>query len=197
MKETWEEIGRGVAKEIGIDPKSIEYIEARGFLCHELLYLLGGRIEFVFTPWWRLFSRLGDILFGVFPVCRWYPPEDSILEWVGYHSQRETKVYRLTITQDDQVVFTVEYRPEPPANLSGMFFPYNVPQLKKSEFLRPPFERNEELISKNLRDSINRHEQCFEPLATKEEIQTCSHSNELKKGLWEGFIQITTKRQKQ
>lgn len=196
MDETWEEISRGAAKEIGIDPTRIEYIEARGFLCHELLYLLGGRIEFIFTPWWRLFSRLGDILFGVFPVCRWYPPEDSILEWVGYHSQCETKVYRLTITQDDRVVFFVEYQPEAPVTLSGMFFPYNVPKLQQDRFLRPPFEKNKELISKNLRDSINRHERWFEPLATKEEIRACFHSNEVDKGLWEGFTQITTRPQK-
>ena len=100
MDDNWEYIGRGVAKEIGIDPTSIEYIEAKGFLCHELLYLLGGRIEFVFTPWWRLFRRLGDILFGVFPVCRWHPPEDSILEWVGHDGQLETKVYRLSPNGD-------------------------------------------------------------------------------------------------
>ena len=190
MDDNWEYIGRGYAKEIGINPTSIEYIEARGFLCHELLYLLGGWIEFIFTPWWRLFRRLGDILFGVFPVCRWYPPDDSILEQVGYHSQCELKVYRLTITQDDQIVFTVEYQPEPPANLSGMLFPYNVPCLVKDSFLRPPFEKNQELISKNLRYSISRREQCFEPLATEEQIRASSHRDEIEKGLWEGFIQI-------
>jgi len=191
LAETWEEIGRGVAREIGVDPANIEYIEARGFLCHELLYLLGGRIEFIFTPWWRLFSRLGDILFGVFPICRWYPPEDSILEWVGYHSQCETKVYRLTITQDDKVVFFVEYQP------NKWFFPCNVPWLVQDRFLRPPFEKNKEIISRNLRDSINRHQQGFEPIATEEQIRTYSHSDEIDKGLWEGFTQITTKRQKQ
>lgn len=45
-----EEIGQGAAKEIGIKPTSIDYIEAKGFLCHELLCLLGGRIEFFLTP---------------------------------------------------------------------------------------------------------------------------------------------------
>jgi hypothetical protein len=50
LDDNWEYIGRGYAKEIGINPTSIEYIEARGFLCHELLYLLGGWIEFIFTP---------------------------------------------------------------------------------------------------------------------------------------------------
>jgi len=190
LEESWEEIGRGVAREIGIDPKSIEYIEARGFLCYELLYLLGGRIEFVFAPWWRIFRRLGDILFGVFPICRWYPLEGSNLEQVGYQSQYEIKVYRLTITQDDQVVFAVKYEP------SGSFFPYNVPQLPRNWFLRPPFEKNKELISKSLRHSIHLHEQAFEPFATEEGIRTVFQPtwNELDKGRWEGFIQITTKR---
>jgi hypothetical protein len=106
------------------------------------------------------------------------------------------KVYRLTITQDDQIVFTVEYQPEPPANLSGMLFPYNVPCLVKDSFLRPPFEKNQELISKNLRYSITRREQCFEPLATEDQIRASSHRDEIEKGLWEGFIQITAKDQK-
>ncbi len=185
LAETWEEIGRGVAKEIGIDPMSIDYIEVRGFLCHELLYLLGGRIEFIFTPWWRLFRRLGDILFKTFPICRWYPPEHSILEWVGYHKQQKTKVYRLIITQDDQAVFCIEYEPE------RYTFPYNVPRLRQGWFLRPPFEKYQKLISKNLRYSIRRLEQIYEPIATEEQIRIASHQDEVDKGLWEGFIQIT------
>ena len=193
LNETGEELGRGIAKEIGIDPKKIEYIEARGFLCHELLYLLGGRIEFIFTPWWRLFRRLGNSLFGVFPVCRWYPHEGTILEWVGCHSQCKTKVYRLTITQDDKVVFFVEYQPD---NESGMFFPCNVPWLVQDRFLHPPFEKNKEIISRNLRDSINRHQQVFEPIATEEQIRAGLHLDEIDKGLWEGFTQIATKSQK-
>ena len=196
MDETGEEIGRGVAKEIGIAPKIIEYIEARGFLCHELLYLLDGRIEFIFPPWWRLFRRLGDSLFGVFPVCRWYPPEGTTLEWVGCHSQCKTKVYRLTITQDDRAVFFIEYQPEAPIGFQQTLFPYNVPRLIQDRFLRPPFEKNKEIISRNLRDSINCHEQCFEPLATEEEIRAGLHLDEIDKGLWEGFKQIATKGQK-
>ena len=192
LVETWEEIARGVAKEIGIDPTNIEYIEARGFLCHELLYLLGGRIEFIFTPWWRLFSYIGDILFKTFPICRWYPPVDTILEWVGYDRQCETKVYRLTITQDDRAVFFVEYEP---GVLRGGF-PYNVPRLVRDRFLRPPFEKYKELISKNLQDSIHRHEQCFEPIATKEQIRNSSHQDEVDKGLWEGFLKITPRKSK-
>lgn len=194
MADNWEYIGRGVAKEIGINPTNIEYIEAKGFLCHELLYLLGGRIEFIFTSWWRLFRRLGDSLFKTFPICRWYPPENSILEWVGYHSQFETKVYRLTITQDDRAVFFIEYEPE--AHGSGTEFHYNVPRLRQDMFLRPPFEKNQELISMNLRYSISCREQIYEPIATKEQIRVSSHQDEIEKGLWEGFIQITAKDQK-
>jgi hypothetical protein len=185
-----EELGRGIAKEIGITPKLIEYIEARGFLCHELLYLLDGQIEFIFTPWWQLFRRLGNSLFGAFPVCRWYPPEGTILEWVGCHSHCETKVYRLTITQNDKVVFFVEYQPD---NDSGMFFPCNVPWLVQEMFLRPPFEKNREIISKKLRDSINRHQQVFEPIMTKEESRAGLHLDEIDKGLWDGFTQIASK----
>lgn len=191
---SWGEVGKGVANEIGIEPERIDFIEAKGFLCHELLYLLDGRIEFIFTPWWQLFHRLADILFGVFPVCRWYPPEGTILEWVGYHSQSETKVYRLTITQDDKAVFFVEHEPEAPMGFLGSLFPYNVPCLVKDRFLRPPFEKNKELISRILQSSINHHEQRFEPIATEEAIRASSNRRkESDKGLWEGFIQIALK----
>ncbi|MAE11340.1 MAG: hypothetical protein CL876_05440 [Dehalococcoidales bacterium] len=42
---------RRLAAEIKIEPKKVPFIEARGFLCHELMYLLGGNIEFVETAW--------------------------------------------------------------------------------------------------------------------------------------------------
>ena len=194
LDDNWEYIGRGVAKEIGIEPKRIEHIEARGFLCHELLYLFDGRVEFIFTPWWRLLKRLGDIFFGIFPISRWYPPEGSVLEWVGYHPKLETKVYRVFITQDDKAVFCIEYEPE--GAISGLEFPYNLPRLRQDMFLYPPFEKYQKLISKILRYSIKCREQIYEPIATEEQIRASSHRDEVEKGLWEGFIQITAKDKK-
>lgn len=184
------EIGKGAAKQIGIPPQAIDYIEARGFLCHELLYLLRGRIDFVFTPSWRFFRRLADRFFGVYPLCRWYPPEGTILELVGYYAEHKTKVYRLVITESDKVVFFVENQPEAPIGFREFEFPYNVPTLVQNRFLRPPFKNNIKMISNNLRDSVNRHEHCYEPIATEEEINSWLHIDETNKGLWDGFTQL-------
>ena len=186
MDEHWIELGRQGAKEMGIDPIRIEYIKAKGFLCHELLYLLGGRIEFILRSSWQLISIFADILFKTFPICRWYPPEGSILELVGTYHHYKTKVYRLTITQDDRAVFFIEYKPEAPDGSGKVDFPYNVPCLVK--FLCPPFNKNKESILKNLRCCIRGRECRYEPVGWL--------PDEMNKELWEGFIQITAKDQK-
>ena len=140
------EIGRSVAEEIKIKPKSMEYIEARGFLCYELRCLLEGRIEFVLIPWWNVLKRIGDFIWGVFPICRWFPPEHSTLELVGYHSQFETKVFRFSNKNNESVIFFIEYTPESPGGFSGFFFPFNLPKLKEDNFIRPPFDSDKKLI---------------------------------------------------
>lgn len=190
MGQTWEEIGRGIAKELGIKPKTIGFIEARGFLCHELLYLLGGRIEFISTPWWHILKRLCDI-FGVFPACRWYPPESSILEYVGYHREHETKVYRLTIAKSNIVVFFIEYQPELTFNSFGMFFPFEMPLLKEDKFLNPPFNDDGRFINRTLRHGLW-FKQIFQPLwddnTRRQNYETVFKP--MKKGAWEGFTQM-------
>ena len=140
--KNWKQIGKNAASEIKITPKKLKYIEARGFLCHELLYLLGGHIEFVETSWKQYVLKILELIFPISPICRWYPSEDCVLEWVGYHSQCETKAYRLTPREGLITVFFVEYKPEPPA-WGGYIRPlFNVPQLDISRFLRPPFEES-------------------------------------------------------
>lgn len=140
--KNWGEIGKGAAAEIKITPKKLKYIEARGFLCHELLYLLGGHIEFIGTSWRQYILKILELTFPISPICRWYPLEDCVLEWVGYHSQCETKVYRLTSREGLITVFFVEYKPEPPAAGGYIRSFFNVPQLDISKFLRPPFEES-------------------------------------------------------
>jgi hypothetical protein len=188
--KTWEETGRGVAKELGIKPKTIGFIEARGFLCHELLYLLGGWIEFISTPWWHILKRLCD-LFGVFPVCRWYPPENATLEYVGYHCERETKVYRLINAKSDMVVFFIEYRPEPPFNSFGKFFPFKMPLLKEDMFLKPPFNDDKGFINRTLRHGLW-FKQIYQPLWDDDTKRHTYDTVEkpMKKGAWEGFTQM-------
>jgi hypothetical protein len=138
----WEKTARGAATEMKITPKQLRYIEARGFLCHELLYLLGGNIEFVETSWREYVLRVLEFIFPISPICRWYPPENCVLEWVGSDRQCETKVYRLKPSEGLITVFFVEYKPEPPS-AGGYIRPlFNVPQLDISKFLRPPFDEN-------------------------------------------------------
>lgn len=184
--KTWEETGKYAAAEIKITPKKLEYIEARGFLCHELLYLLGGHIEFVETPWRQCVLKILEFIFPISPICRWYPPEDSILEWVGYHSQCETKAYRLTPREGSITVVFVEYKPEPPAG-GGYVRPFfNVPQLDISKFLRPPFEESNDniKIEQLLRAGLV---EIFEPLPLTSGARNRIREihRETCKGLWE------------
>lgn len=186
--ESWEKIGEGAAAEMKITPKQIKYIEARGFLCYELLYLLGGRIEFVETPWKKIILKILEFIFPIAPICRWYPPEYCELEWVGYQRQSETKVYRLTPNEGPIVIFFVEHKPEPPA-WGGYIRPlFNLPKLDISKFLRPPFdESNDNLkIEQLLRTGLVEK---FTPIPMTSEarhkvreihLETC-------RGLWQRF----------
>lgn len=186
--ESWGKIGEGAAAEIKIKPEQLRYIEARGFLCHELLYLLGGRIEFVETPWRKFILKILEFIFPISPICRWYPPDNCIFEWVGYRSQSETKVYRLTSNIGSIVVFFVEYKPEPPA-AGGYIHPlFNVPQLDISKFLQPPFEENndnlkiEQLLRIGLVEKFSPIPMTSEARKRVREIHI-----EMCKGLWQEF----------
>jgi len=167
-------------------PKEIMYIEARGFLCHELLYLLGGHIEFIKTSWRQLVLKILEYMLPILPICRWYPPENCVLEWIGYHGQSDTKIYRLTPSGNPITVFFVEHKPEPPA--WGGYIPplFNVPQLDLSRFLQPPFEESN--------DTIETEESLRAGLVQKfKSISTTSGARkrvgeinlEIRKGLWE------------
>lgn len=186
--ESWEEIGAGAATEMKIAPKQVKYIEARGFLCHELLYLVGGNIEFIETPWKQFILKVLESIFPIAPICRWYPPEYCELEWVGYKWQSETKVYRLTPNEGSIVVFFVEYKPEPPAGGSYVRPLFNMPKLDISNFLRPPFDESndnlkiEELFRTGLVEKFTPVPMTSEARHRVREIhlETC-------KGLWQGF----------
>ena len=203
----WEEIGKGAAAEIKIKPKKLKYIEARGLLCHELLYLLGGQIEFVKTSWRQCVLKILEFKFPISPICRWYPSEDCVLEWIGYNSQwNETKVYRLTPREGSITVFFVEYKPEPPA-AGGYVRPFfNVPQLHISNFLRPPFDESndntkiEQLLRAGLFDEVSDklrlklQRRAGLPVESKPISLTSGAENRMGeihrascKGLWEGL----------
>lgn len=186
--ESWEKIAEGAAKEMKIAPLHVNYIEARGFLCHELLYLLGGRIQFVETSWKSLLLKTLELAFPVAPVCRWYPPQDCELEWVGYRGQSDLRVYRLTPNQGSITIFFVEYKPELPA--AGRYIRplFNVPRLDIRRFLRPPFDRdNDNLkIEQLLRTgSVER----FTPIPMTAEARDRVEEIHLEtcRGLWQGF----------
>ena len=186
--ENWEKIGEGAAAEIKITPKRLNYIYARGFLCHELLCLLGGNIEFVETPWRKFILKILEFIFPISPICRWYPPEDCVLEWVGFHSQSKTKVYRLTPSKGSVAVFFVEYKPEPPAG-GGYIRPlFNVPQLDISKFLRPPFEKSNDNLKIEQILRIGLVEK-FSPIPMTSEARNRVREIHLEtcRGLWKEF----------
>jgi hypothetical protein len=188
--ESWEEIGTRVAIKMKITPQKIEYIEARGFLCHELLYLLGGRIEFVETPWKNFILKILELILPIAPICRWYPPENSELEWVGYNPQSETKVYRFTPEGNPIVIFFIEYKPGPPIAGGYAHHLFKVPQLKVSRFLRPPFEKDNDIfkIEKILRTGMVEK---FTPIPMTDEARNGVKEVHLEtcRGLWQVFSQ--------
>jgi len=186
--ENWEKIGEGAASQIKITPKQISHIDARGPLCHELLFLLGGSIEFIKTPWKEFVLKFLEFLFPISPICRWLPPDNSVLEWVGYHGQSETKVYRLTAKEDPLAVFFVEYKPEPPV-AGGYIHPlFKVPQLDISHFLRPPFDESndnskiEQLLHSGLVEK-------FSPIPMTEEARKIVRETYMEtcRGYWHEF----------
>lgn len=151
--------GVGLAAQIGIAPRRLEYIEARGFLCHELLLLLGGYIEFVPTSWREFVLKVMEaISLPISPICMWLPPQGCVLECVGLHSQCDTRVYRFTPNEGAVVVFFVRYEPERPAYGPYVRPEFNVPQLDYQMFLRPPFDasNNDQKLILNFRHGVLR-----------------------------------------
>ena len=181
---------RAAARSMRIPTRQVEYIEARGFLCHELLFLLGGHIEYSLTPPWSVIRRLSDLIFPSFPLCRWYPSEESKLEQVGNERSLDSKVYRLCRPDSETVVFFVDYRPEPPWDVSPLFFPFNVPKLDEQRFLRPPFDdRFSESIVSTLRRGYVRSRR-FTPIPMTDDARALlvAIGREMRRGLWEELV---------
>jgi hypothetical protein len=182
------EMGERAAAQIEITPKPIAYIEARGYLCHELLFLLGGHIEYVKTPWKEFVLKILESLFPISPICRWFPT-DGVLEWVGSHDEDDRRVYRLTPKEGPIVVFFVKYKPEPPAFGFYIHHLFMVPQLDISYFLRPPFdESNEQLKIKQLLRSGSVGK-LGPPLPMTEDGRKAFSETwmDMCRGLWQGF----------
>jgi hypothetical protein len=145
MQSKAADIGRSAAAEIKKPARNMSYIEARGYLCHELTYLLGGFVTFTETPMKNFFMKAFEYFLPIAPICRWIPPLNSTLEQIGYHKDEETTVYRFKSESDPTVIFFVNYKPEPPA--AGPYLPalFNVPHLDSFRFLRPPFGNRDEI----------------------------------------------------
>jgi hypothetical protein len=140
--QQWESIGRDAAAEIKTTPIDVAYVEARGPLCHELLCLLGGSVEYAETPWKSFLTKVLEHFAAIAPLCRWVPPPNSQLERVGYHPMGEAVVYRFTPDHGDRVIFFVNYKPEPPAGGRYVRPLFNLPQLDLNKFIRPPFDHS-------------------------------------------------------
>lgn len=148
QKSKWYEIGvaGGIEIKAGAHPRPVDFIEDRGFLCHELLYLLGGVIEYRKVPWRQILRRLWHSVFGGVPICRWYPP-DGLLEKIGFAVYDITNVaYRFSAQGKDTVVFLVRDR-EYDQDL------HYRPRLNEHYFLCPPFD-HEQYISFVLRNGL-------------------------------------------
>jgi hypothetical protein len=120
-----------------VKPQPVEYIEARGFLCHELQLLLSGRVEYRMTSWRQFRLKVFEFIVPIMPICRWYPPEDCRLEMVAYGGTPGAKAYRLRPRDGQPTAFFVDYLPEPPI-LGHIRALYMVPRLDLDFFMRPP-----------------------------------------------------------
>jgi hypothetical protein len=179
----WRDLGKGFAAEIKKPPRNIPFIEARGYLCHELTYLLGGCVTFCETPTMKFVMRALEYFIPIAPICRWLPPPNSTLEQIGHHA--ETSVYRFKPEVDATVVFFVNYKPEPPA--AGPYLPalFNVPQLDSFKFLRPPFGNRDEIEHVFRGGMVGR----FTPIPMTEGARESMAINqvEMNRAMWEEF----------
>jgi hypothetical protein len=184
-----EELGERAAACIRVTPQQVEYIEARGCMCHELLYLLGGSIGYCETPWREFTLKMLEFMFPISPICRWYPPEDHKLEVVGCHPRYETKAYRLKPREGPATVFFAEFRPEPPA-FGGYVRPlFNMPRLDLGRLLSPPLDDSYADNNKNellLRSGV---QQGLTPLPVTQEVLDCisDRASATNRGLWKGL----------
>ena len=184
--------GEKVADEVRIPPVRAEYIEARGFLCHELLYLLGGSVEFSRASRRERVLRALESLLPVMPVCRWHPPEGCTLELVGQNARYfGTKVYRLKRGRNPEAVFFVQYRPDRGGLIPSLD---KTPMLDLGFFLRPPFDHSNSnrKLEEKLRYGI--YLQLFPSMCTAEAEQCIADWRlGLCRGMWKGLSEdITT-----
>lgn len=178
---------RAAARSMRTPMRKVEHIEARGFLCHELLFLLNGHIEYSHTPHWNVVRRISDLIFPNFPLCRWCPSEGSELEEVGTERTLDSRVYRLRRSGSETVVFFIDYRPDSPADVFPYFFPFNVPRLDEQRFLQPPFDdRLTESIIATLRCGYDRSRRSTPiPMTDAARARVVAIGREMRKGLWE------------
>lgn len=180
----WRQVGVDAAHQIKTTPKKLAYIEARGSLCHELLYLLGGHIQFIETPMRQWLLKIFEFFLPVSPICQWYPQKNSSLEQIGYYHQSETKVYKLTKDKQTVAIFFIEYSPEPPAGGRFVRSFFNFPYLK--EFLKPPYETSDynEKLNQDLRDGLVEK---FTPIPMTEDARNYAANlgQEMHRGLWD------------
>lgn len=180
-QQDWYEIGVNAAKEIKIPNRSIAYIESRGFLCHELLYLFKGHIEFVETSLKQWFLKLVERILPISPTCRWYPDENSFLSQIGYEPN-DKRIYQLQKDQNILAILFINYKEDYP----GSPF-YNYPRLDKI-LQKPPETRYNEKMNANLRIGLERK---FTPIPISDDARSAvnKYDRAINAGLWDGFTE--------
>ncbi len=186
-RRTWEDIGKGAAAQIKKTVRKVPHIEARGYLCHELTYLLGGCVAFTETPMSKFITKAMEYFLPISPICRWMPPPKSTLEKVGYVGTGETTVYRYKPESGDAVVFFVNFKPERPAWGPYLRPLFNMPQLDLYQFLRPPFTEadRDEMDHVFRRGMVGR----FTPIPMTEGAKESMEITgvEMRRAMWEEF----------
>ena len=152
LAKHFEEDGEWLAARMKVVPKQVTYIEARGAVCQELRFLLGGYTVYVETHWREFMLKILEYIFPVSPICRWYPPGDSRLELVGAEREYAARAYRFKPSKGPPTVFFVEYNHAKTED-GVRFHPHcKVPRLDMKRFLCTPEDRKSEEVLRGIMD---------------------------------------------
>lgn len=148
---------------------------------------MGGRVEFVKTPWTSFVLKVLELLFPIAPICRWIPPSDSDLEQISYQGIKEMRIYRFKPEANETVIFFIDYKPEAPVGGYYARTLFNVPQLDLHNFMRPPFstEAREELDFVLRCGMVERFAPV--PMADDAKASIARHEVERCRAMWEEF----------
>jgi len=133
---------------------SIEHIECRGFLCHELTHLFGGMIEYRPTPWGQFHLKILE------RVSHFFRLSGGIHHTSPNYSRHGGEgriIYRLIPKEGERVIFNTRDLTTMDIHPPILGFQLQTPQLDWDLILKPPFtDRDLKLHKQKLWEELSR-----------------------------------------